>query len=102
MRNHHLDDFDLPEDQDESAWGVIRRFWWNPSIVEDEGVVRLFAGNQVLAEFETMRELRAFVSGMATVHLSQPEEAVIEMTRVLGVEAEWNDFPEWWTGRNLP
>ncbi len=94
--------FDLPEDQDEAAWGVIRRFWWVPSIVEDHEQVILMAGDQVVATFDTIVELRAFVSGMATAHMSNPPEVIAELGKVLGAEPDWADRPSWWAERDLP
>lgn len=102
MHNRFLEAYDLPDDHDEATWGTIRRFWWNPSIVEESDTVMLFAGDQMVASFETMSHLRAFVSGMATSSLALPEEVVAELARVLGVEPAWEDAPEWWAGRDLP
>jgi hypothetical protein len=49
-----------------------------------------------------MSELRAFVSGMATVYMAQPPEVVAELTRVVGVEPDLDDAPDWWRERDLP
>ena len=102
MRNRFFDSFDLPDDQDEAAWGVIRRFWWYPSVVEESSFVVLLAGDQEVARFDSMEELRAFVSGMATAELALPEEVIAELARVTGVDADRDDSPDWWAGRDLP
>lgn len=102
MENRYLAHLNLPDDHEEATWGVIRRFWWNPSIKETEEGVLLYFGETVEATFDTMAELRAFVSGMATVHMALPAEAVATMEQVMGVEPDWDDRPDWWQERGLP
>lgn len=102
VHNRYFKTFSIPEDQDDAAWGVLRRYYWNPSVSEDSDLVRLFTGDQVAAEFDTHAELRAFVSGMATVLLSLPPDVVRVMETTIGVEPEWEDRPTWWADSGLP
>ena len=102
MYNRYFEMFDLPEDQNEAAWGVTKRYGWNPWVRTNDEGFHLGAGDQRIASFDTEAELHAFVSGMATALLSIPPEVVPEIDRLFELMAFKDEWPGWWQERNLP
>lgn len=68
----------------EVATKVLNRFYWNLSVEQLEGEVRLRGGELLIGRFGSVEEMEVFTAGMALALAVLPEEAVAVIDQWVG------------------